>query len=306
MSRPVLLIHFNRPETTRRQLEALRAVAPERIWLLCDGPRPDVVGDAERVAEVRTLLNNIPWKCETKKLYRDQNFGCFKNISEGISWFLSDCNAGVILEDDILPDPSFFEFCDVLLDRYQDASEVYAISGQHGVPEPLQVEDDYGFTNYFDCWGWATWKRAWDHFDPEMTAWRDRSTWRAIKHRVLKKYRAQLYWDIMFRLVDRGRRDSWAYRYLLTIWKHEGCTLVPRLNLTSNVGFNHDATQTAHLRGREYPIHRQSFPLNHPEAVAVNPVIDRYYEDVLCSKSLAVRARWFWGKMSNALKLHHG
>ena len=303
MNRPVLLIHFNRPSTTRRQLEALKTIAPKRIWILCDGPRKNKPSDAEKALEVRSLLNRIPWECEVRKLYRDENLGCFKNISEGLTWFLNDCGAGIILEDDIIPDPSFFRYCDELLDRYADTPDIYAISGQHGSPMPLAIDTDYGFTNYFDCWGWATWKRAWDDFDPDMTAWRDRSIWREICRRVLKKYRPCLYWYIIFKLVDCGRRDSWAYRYLLSIWKEGGRTIVPRLNLTKNVGFDKDATQTAHLSGRELQTHEQTFPLRHPEGDEVDPVIDRWYEDELCSKSPTARLRWFRRKLSRFLGL---
>ncbi len=300
MNRPVLLIHFNRPSTTRRQLEALKPIAPERVWLLCDGPRKNKSGDSENVAEVRSLLDSIPWKCEVKKRYRDQNMGCYRNISEGITWFLNDCDAGIILEDDIIPDPSFFRYCDELLDRYAYTPEIYAISGQHGCSRPLGGAADYGFTNYFDCWGWATWKRAWDLFDPSMSGWRDRSQWRVICKRVLHKYRARLYWNLMFKLVDRGQRDSWAYRYLLSIWKEGGCTVVPRLNLAKNVGFDEDATQTAHLVGREFQSNEQMFPLSHPDSHEIDPAIDRVYEDELCSKSPSSRLRWLYHKLKRS------
>jgi hypothetical protein len=300
MNTPVLLIHFNRPSTTRRQLEALKTIAPKRVWLLCDGPRGNTQSDAGNVADVRLLLDRIPWECDVTKLYRDQNLGCFRNISEGITWFLNDCNAGIILEDDIIPDPSFFRYCDELLDRYANTSEIYAISGQHGCSRPLEIDADYGFTNYFDCWGWATWKRAWDDFDPDMIAWRDRAQWRGISRRVLHQYRARLYWDMIFKLVDGGQRDSWAYRYLLSIWKQGGSTVVPRLNLTKNVGFSEAATQTAHLIGREFQSNEQVFPLSHPDSHEVDSAIDRVYEDELCSKSPSARLRWLYHKLKRS------
>ena len=296
MNRPVLLIHFNRPSATRRQLEALKEVAPERVWILCDGPRKNKPSDIEKVCEVRELLDHLPWQCEVKKLYRKENLGCFKNISAGISWFLNDCGAGMILEDDIIPDPSFFQFCDELLDRYADEPRVYAVSGQHSSPVPMQIDADYGFCNYFDCWGWATWKRAWEQFDPDMTAWRDRAEWGIVSRRVLHNLRARLYWDVMFRMVDVGRRDSWAYRYLLTIWKQQGCTVVPKMNLARNVGFDDKASHTGHLLGREAKTHVQTFPLSHPTEIVPDPLIDQWYEDELCSKSPKARLRWLYHK----------
>lgn len=305
MNRPVLLIHFNRPAATQRQLNALKEVAPERVWILCDGAREDRPSEIKKVSEVRELLDHLPWKCEVKKLYRKDNLGCFKNISGGITWFLNDADAGIILEDDIIPDPSFFRFCDELLDRYADEPRVYAVSGQHSSPVPMKIDTDYGFCNYFDCWGWATWRRAWDLFDPDITAWRDRSEWRIVSHRVLHNLRARLYWDMIFRMVDDGRRDSWAYRYLLTIWRERGCTVVPKMNLVKNVGFNEEASHTGHLYGRESETHVQTFPLSHPQAIVTEPAIDRWYEDELCSKSLKVRLRWLYHKLKDRMSPGH-
>jgi len=297
MNTPVLLIHFNRPDSTRRQLEALKVVAPQRVWILCDGPRAGRSGEAEKVAEVRAILDKLPWPCEVKRLYHEHNLGCFKNISAGISWFLNDCEAGIILEDDILPDPSFLRYCDELLIKYRDAAEVFAIAGHNRKPEPLAIKEDYGFSNYFDCWGWATWKRAWDQFDPTLNAWRDRSVWKVICKRVFRNFRARAYWAWMFRQVDLKRRDSWAYRFLLTIWKQRGCVVIPKVNLTENIGFTEEGTHTAHFSGQEVTACQQSFPLRHPHQIAVNPVIDRWFEDGIHSKSFMVRLCWLCRKL---------
>lgn len=293
-----MLIHFNRPDSTRRQIEALRKVAPTRVWLLCDGPRAHKEGEAEKVAEVRALLDDLPWPCEAKKLYRDENLGCFRSVSGGISWFLEDCGAGIIVEDDVIPDPSFFPFCSELLERYKNHSDVFAISGHHRKAKALDLQEDYGFSNYFECWGWATWKRAWDQFDPEMQAWRQKSLWKDVCRRVLRNPRAAFYWKLMFGRVADGRRDSWAYRFLLTIWKQNAKAVISRKNLTENIGFTEEATQTAHFAGLEVRAEAQDFPLQHPERVEVNPQIDRWFEDGIHSKSIGVRLRWIMRKFS--------
>lgn len=302
MDTPVLLIHFNRPDSTRRQIEALRPVAPKRVWLLCDGPRAHEVGEEKKVSQVRTLLDNLPWTCEVRKLYRETNLGCFKSVSSGISWFLDECREGIILEDDILPDPSFFPFCAELLERFRDSDEVFAISGHHRKPIPLDMSADFGFSNYFECWGWATWKRAWDQFDPDITAWRDKKLWKEVCHHVLKNPRAALYWKMMFRRVADGRRDSWAYRYLLTIWKLKGRAVISKRNLTQNIGFNEAATQTAHFAGMEVAAESQPFPLQHPSSMDVDASIDRWFEDGIHSKSFEVRMQWLLRKIRARLK----
>lgn len=296
MNTPVLLIHFNRPESTLRQIESLKAVAPRRIWILCDGARANRPDEAEKVAKVREVLDNLPWECEVKRLYREENLGCYRNVSEGISWFLDDCGAGIILEDDVIADSSFFRFSEDLLERFEHHSEVYAIAGHNRRSEPLPITADYGFSNYFECWGWATWKRAWDHFDPSLNAWRHKETWQSICQRVLQKRRACFYWDWIFRQVENQRRDSWAYRFLLTIWQQEGRVVIPRKNLTQNIGFNSEGTQTAHFAGMEIAATRQDFPLVHPDRVEADAVIDRWFEDGVHSKSLPVRVRWLQRK----------
>ena len=299
MNTPVLLIHFNRPESTRRQLEALRPVAPQRVWVLCDGPRAGRAGEVEQVAAVRRQLDHLPWRCEVKRLYRDEHLGCFRSISDGITWFLEECGAGIIVEDDVIPDPSFFSFCEEMLLKYADAADVFAISGHHRRPKPLDLNEDYGFSNYFECWGWATWQRAWNHFDPTLSAWRERETWDSICKRVFRNYRARAYWTWIFRQVDQQRRDSWAYRFLLTIWKQHGCVIIPKINLTENIGFTAEGTQTAHFSGLEVSASEQSFPLNHPRVIAINPKIDKWFEDGIHSKSFTVRLGWLCRKVKS-------
>jgi hypothetical protein len=288
-----------------RQIKALEVIAPRRVWLLCDGPRVDKTGEAEKVAEVRMLLDNLPWDCEVTKLYREANVGCFKNVSQGITWFLNDCEAGIILEDDVIPDASFYRFADELLEKYAHTPEVFAIAGHNRRIDPLPIATDYGFSNYFECWGWATWKRAWDQFDPTLSGWRNNEAWRLICSRVFRgSYRARLYWNWMFQQVEKNRRDSWAYRFLLTIWMRAGCVIIPRENLTENIGFNAEATQTSHFAGLEVLAHSQSFPLAHPHQVKIDPVIDSWFEDGVHSKSITVRLRWLLRKLRRVFISH--
>ncbi len=301
MNTPVLLIHFNRPDSTLRQVQSLQVVAPKQVWLLCDGARTNHRGEAEKVAKVRSILDDLPWACEVKRLYRQKNLGCFQNVSDGISWFLRDCEAGIILEDDVIADPSFFRFSEELLARFAGSPEVFAISGHNRRSEPLAIPADYGFSNYFECWGWATWKRAWDEFDPSLDGWRHKEIWRDICRRVLCGPRACFYWDWIFRQVENQRRDSWAYRFLLTIWQKEGSVVIPRRNLTENIGFNADGTQTAHFQGMETAAFSQCFPLVHPERVEVDPLIDHWFEDGVHSKSLPVRMSWLLRRVRAAL-----
>ncbi|MDQ8195926.1 hypothetical protein QEH59_15940 [Coraliomargarita sp. SDUM461004] len=298
MNTPVLLIHFNRPDITQAALKALAPLAPSRIWVLCDAARPHKDGEASKVAEVRALLDAIPWPCEVRRLYREENLGCFRNLSDGITWFLKDCGGeGIILEDDCIADPSFFDYCAELLERYRDDPTVYAIAGHNRSPIPLSQTSDYTFSNYFECWGWATWERAWADFDPDMHAWTDPKSWKAICQRVFPGIRQRLYWEMMFRKVRNGQRDSWAYRYFLSIWGKQGKTIIPSLNLTENIGFREDGTHATSSKVVCVPANAVSFPLAHPESTTISLETDRWFEDNFHSKSFVKRMQWFFSKL---------
>lgn len=298
MDTPLLLIHFNRPDITAKAIEALKAVAPGRIWILCDAARTHKKGEAEKVRRVRELLEKLPWDCEIRRLYREDNQGCFRNIADGISWFLNDCGGeGIILEDDCIADSSFFRFCAELLDKYRDDPKVMAISGHTNRNEPFHLQDSYGFSHYFGCWGWATWARAWEAFDPDLSGWKNKQCWNRICKTVLPGWRQRLYWNMMFARVADGRRDSWAYRYHLSIWSHFGKVAYPQYNLVRNIGWGKEATHSGQAERSDLKLDFLAFPLDHPTSMEVNPKIDRFFEDTIHSKSFKNRLHWIRRKL---------
>lgn len=296
METPVLLIHFSRPDYTRRQIEALKAIQPKRIWALCDGARKARTGEAERVTEVRHLLSELPWECELTTLFRDENLGVYANISSGLSWFFAQCEQGIILEDDCLPDASFFRYATEMLERYADEEKVFSISGYTGQNEDLQINDSYCFSNYFSCWGWATWRRAWECFEPEMNGFVEPLAWQSITGRLHPNLRQRMYWRMIFNRVVSGKTDSWAYRFLLSMWHHQGLALTPRRNLIENIGFSDEATNTAALSERETKALEIDFPLRHPTNIESNQAIDRWIEDNCHSKNLPIRLKWLMSR----------
>ncbi len=171
MQSPILLLVFNRPDTTRQVFETIRAARPPRLYVAADGPRPGRAGEAERCAEVRELTTQIDWPCELKTLFRNENLGCKIGVSSAIDWFFQNEPEGIILEDDVVPLPSFFLYCDVLLDRYRNDIRVGVISGSNLVSNHLMLEESYFFSRYNHIWGWASWRRAWDHYDVTMASW---------------------------------------------------------------------------------------------------------------------------------------
>lgn len=172
---PVVLIAFNRPDKTRRTLEAIRVAAPTRLFLLADAPRAGRTDDEENCAAVRKELAAVDWDCQVEHRYAESNLGCEANIETGLDWVFSQVDRAIILEDDCKPDPSFFEYCGELLERYADDERVWQIAGNnYTVPLRFFGGDSYAFAGFASVWGWATWGRAWKAHRAVFT--RDHST----------------------------------------------------------------------------------------------------------------------------------
>ncbi len=165
---PVLFLIFNRPDTTTRVFEAIREARPSRLYVAADGPRADKEGEAQRCLETRKITEAVDWPCEVRRLYREENLGCKLAVSSAITWFFTHEEEGIILEDDCLPDQSFFPFCAAMLERYRDDGRIMMVLGTSLLPPGGGPDADYLFTQYFLIWGWATWRRAWEKYDIEM------------------------------------------------------------------------------------------------------------------------------------------
>ena len=156
---PVLLLTWRRPETTRQVIEAIRPVAPSRLYVASDGPRNAV--EARAVDATRALMTQlVDWPCQIKTRYSETNQGCQLGVSAAITWFFEHEQAGIVLEDDCVPHPDFFPYCRELLMRYWDDSRVWCISGDNFQAGVWRGEGSYYFSRYNHCWGWATWRRC--------------------------------------------------------------------------------------------------------------------------------------------------
>ena len=169
---PVVLIVFNRPEVTKIVFERIRQARPGLLMLVADGPRERRQGEPDACRQVRQIVEHVDWPCEVLKNYSDTNMGCGARVASGIDWVFQHVEQAVILEDDCLPDPTFFRFCEELLDRYRYEERVMQISGSNFLFGRRAVEVSYYFSRYPLCWGWATWRRAWRHFDFNMQTWK--------------------------------------------------------------------------------------------------------------------------------------
>jgi hypothetical protein len=235
---PVALFIFNRPDLTVRVFEAIAQAKPTQLFVIADGPRHD--SEAELCSECREIIERVDWPCDIRTNFSDVNLGCKNRVSSGLDWVFSQVEQAIILEDDCLPSLSFFKFCEQMLDDYKDDTRIMHISGSNFVPSGL-IESSYYFSRYIHIWGWATWRRAWQHYDVTMAKWPE------VRENILAscvdKAEAS-YWDKFFTAVYKGEIDTWDCQWHLTCWQQSGLSIVPRENLISNIGFRDDATHT--------------------------------------------------------------
>jgi hypothetical protein len=276
---PILLIVFNRKHTALQVMERIREQKPKQLFIASDGPRRDKDGEAASIADVRqAITNSIDWECEVKTLFRTENLGCGKGPADAISWFFSHVERGIILEDDILPDPSFFSFAAAMLERYKDDREVMNITGQNFQFGKRRGNASYYFSRYPLIWGWATWKRAWQFFDYDM---------KTISYEDIA--------DMPFGFVESYKymvsreRDIWDYQWSFAIWKHKGKCIVPQVNLIENIGFGAGATHTVQVPDWYKKLKYGSLErIIHPANTLINEKADRFFADYIIDSKRSV------------------
>jgi hypothetical protein len=276
MRSAVLFLVFDRPDTTRRVFQAIRAARPPRLYVAADGARPHREGEAERCAEVRRIATAVDWPCAVKTLFPTSNLGCKLGPASGTDWFFRHEEEGIILEHDVLPLPSFFVYCDELLERYRDDERVGLISGSNLIAERFAPQDSYFFSGYSLCWGWATWRRAWRHYDVDMAAW---PAWRDQGGLRLTSDGSKVfesYWRDLMDRTCRGDITTWDYQWIFACWYHGMLCALPAQNQTDNIGFGPGATHTISRPRcvRESVPQPLRFPLRHPPHVARTPGAD--------------------------------
>ena len=292
MKTPVAFIIFNRPNTTRRVFEALREAKPPKLFVIADGPRADRLGEAEKCAAARSIIDGVDWECEVLTNYSDVNLGCKIRVSSGLDWVFSEVEEAIILEDDCLPDPSFFPFCEELLERYRHDNRIAVISGLNLQFGRKRTDYSYYFSIYNHCWGWASWRRAWEHFDYDMKLWplvRDNGWLKDIlKDDDLVKCFTKIFQD-----VYDGKINSWAYRWTLSCWLQGQLSVLSNINLISNIGFGEDGTNTKESASilSNMPTQKLEFPLHHPPFMIQDTKADQITGRNLYSLSLSSRVK---------------
>lgn len=274
----ILLLVFNRPDTTEKVFLKIREIQPSRLFIAADGPRHHKAGEKEKCEAARKLvLEGIDWPCEVKTLFREENLGCGKAVSGAISWFFDHVEEGIILEDDCVPDLSFFRFCEAMLEKYRHDERISIISGNNFQQGNWRGDGSYFFSGRCHIWGWATWKRTWKHFDLELTGWNTRTLKEVVRSYYTGK-KELAFWKLMYRQVKNRKVDSWALPFTFSVWRSGGINIIPNVNLVSNIGFGDEATHTGDKRDKFARIPAASLTgIIHPSVISVNEDADRFF-----------------------------
>ncbi len=272
---PILFCNFNRPALTRQVFESIRQRRPTKLFLACDGPRPGHREDLEKVGQVRGVLAEVDWDCDVQHRFLDSNAGCKSAMSAAISWAFEDADRLIILEDDCLPDSTFYDFCGQLLEKYQDNRRVMSIGGNNFQAEP-RSDASYYFSRWPHIWGWATWRQSWQQYDVEMASWSRESSQR-ILNSIFDDPVAVRHWQDTFASQHAGQIDTWDFPWTYSIWESDGICILPERNLVTNIGFGAEATHTTDPESwlasmKAWPVET----LVHPGCVKIDTGADLY------------------------------
>jgi hypothetical protein len=242
-STPIAFVIFNRPSVTRRVLHAIREVRPSMMYVVCDGARAGRPGEDLAVMQARAVLNEVDWPCEVRTDFSDINLGCKRRVSSGLNWVFANCEEAIVLEDDCVPDPTFFQFCQDMLNRYRHDELVFSVAGSNFQGGQSRTNEGYYFSKYFHCWGWATWRRAWKTVDLDLKRWKQFVDAGGLAE-VCDASNEERYWGQVLAAQTRGEVDSWAYSCLASSWMNRMLNIIPDVNLVRNIGFDSQATHT--------------------------------------------------------------
>jgi hypothetical protein len=273
---PIVFFIFRRPELTMRVFEAIRQAQPQKLLVVADGPRNDA--EALLCQQARSITEAIEWDCEVLRNYADENLGCRKRISSGLDWAFEQVEEAIILEDDCLPDPSFFPYCQELLIHYRQDNRIMSISGDNFQFGYQRTQDSYYYSKYFHCWGWASWRRAWLSYDSKM------SLWPAIRdggwlNDCFRDKNIARYWKKIFQEVYENKINTWDYQWTFASLINNRLNIIPNINLVSNIGFSHDSTHT-NMQSDYANLQSESlrFPIQHPPFVIRNELADHFID----------------------------
>lgn len=258
----------------------LKEVKPSKIFISADGPRPERPEESERCAKVRSIvLNQVDWDAEVITDFAPTNLGLRKRMSSAITWTLSQVDRIIIVEDDCVPDPSFFYFCSELLEKFSRDTCIGSITGDNFQDSTFSCDGDYYFSRFPHIWGWATWRRAWDCYDVGMQDWPEVKKTDWLQTLFPDKFEAE-YWRSIFDDTFSGKINTWDYQWAYASWRHNMLTITPRTNLVKNIGIGTSATNTCSPEDNKHYLrtNKMILPLKHPDLISIREDADDYVQ----------------------------
>ena len=254
---PILLLIFNRPKETLAVFKAIKSARPAKLYVAADGPRNQ--RDLELCGETRKVIEKIDWPCEVKTLFRNENLGCKIAVSSAIDWFFENVESGIILEDDCLPDPTFFTFCETMLNKYKHNDQIMHINGTNSQFGVTRGTASYYYSHCPQVWGWATWKRAWSRYDIQMTNL-DNFINNNSAYTLLKNKRTANFWNKLYLHAKNKNINTWDIQWSFSVMSNNGMAITPNINLVQNIGFGSNSTHTnvtaEKIKQKSQPMHQ--------------------------------------------------
>lgn len=273
MRSPVLFLIFKREDTTKRVFERIREAQPPKLYIAADGPRASRPEEKEQCEQTRKITESIDWPCEVHRSYRDENLGCGKGVSSAISWFFENEEEGIIIEDDVLPHPDFFKYCDEMLEKYRDDKSIHLIAGRNSFFDEIPAhESSYFFSTYMMIWGWASWRRVWKTYQFDLS-----SISKADYSEKLKRYPKKVhpfFWNI-YNTMQLQECDTWDHQFFVNMVMNERYCIIPFTNMTENLGMGSaDGTHSPTDAKRTNHKSKSPYPLIHPFCNTVDSYAD--------------------------------
>lgn len=283
----VALIIFNRPDTTEMVLAEIGKVKPRQLFVIADGPRPERSDDKVKCNAARALIHRVDWDCEIFKNYSEENLGCGHRPASGISWMFEHVESAIILEDDCVPDTSFFWYCDELLERYKNDYRIMQISGTNRKKDIKKENVSYTFSKFPIAFGgFATWRRAWHNYDFEMKLWPKLRNTPWLAYHLANNNGAEAYKKIFdFAYLNHRKGDFWDFQWIFALMVNNALSIFPHVNLHTNIGCREDGTHMTSSTHKYANIHFHAikFPLVHPDFVIPDYDTDSFVVEDLIS-----------------------
>jgi hypothetical protein len=246
---PILFLIYKNPKITKLTFNQIKKIKPTILFISADGPASDK--DREECKLTRKIIEEIDWPCKVEIKFHSTNLGLKKAVSSGISWFFSKVAEGIILEYDCFPNMDFFYFCQEMLKRYRRDNNIFSISGSNLQGGVWRGDGDYYYSHFFGCWGWATWRRSWRHWSPNLSRFEIFESQNLIRNILLDPKISNSYMRILSDVHSGRNKTTWSFCFEYAQICQGSLSVVPNRNLISNIGFGSHAT---HAKNVNHPI----------------------------------------------------